>query len=60
MGKGFITDKGPNANEPLKKLGWYFPSMKHANDAVRHLVYYLATKNNYPTLKQEILKQGFK
>ena len=60
MGKGFITDKGPNANEALKKLGWYFPSMKHANDAVRHLVYYLAAKNNYPTLKQTILREGFK
>jgi hypothetical protein len=34
-GKGFVSDK------KLKVMGWYHPGFKHANDAARHLVYYL-------------------
>ncbi len=44
MGKGFIPDKakdGLAANAKLKILGLYTPSMKHSNDAMRHLLYYL-------------------
>lgn len=39
--KKFVPDKGPDANKKLKAMGWYTPGMKHANDAARHLIYYL-------------------
>lgn len=39
MGKGFVTD------EKLRKMGLYQPGWKHANDATRHLVYYLVNSH---------------
>jgi hypothetical protein len=36
--KPFVTDA------KLKAMGWYHPGWKHANDATRHLVYYLVNK----------------
>ena len=44
--KGFIPDKAKNgmaANAKLKAMGWYTPSMKHANDAARVLATWLIT-----------------
>lgn len=37
-GKGFWRD------DKLKKVGRYTPAMKHANDAMRHLLHYLVFK----------------
>jgi hypothetical protein len=34
-------------NERLKALGWHFPGRPHANDAMRHLLLYLARNNRY-------------
>ena len=41
LAKKFVPDKGPDANKKLKAMGWYTPGMKHANDAARHLAYYM-------------------
>ncbi len=38
-GKSFSTD------DKLKNLKWYKPGNVHANDALRHLLLYLVTKN---------------
>lgn len=55
MGKGFTKDQN------IKKLGLWQSGKKHANDATRHLLYYLATNEETPTdLQQEILKRGWK
>ena len=37
--KSFSTD------DKLKRLDWYVPGQDHANDALRHLLLYLATTN---------------
>ena len=59
--KGFIKDIGPNANVPLKRLGWYMPGKKHAMDAVRHMVYFLVNGPHHDQeLRQRILEPGFK
>lgn len=39
--KGFVPDKGPQANQKLKVMNWYTPGWKHANDASRVLIKYL-------------------
>lgn len=61
MAKGFIPDKGPRANVVLKKLGWYSTAMKHANDATRHMVYWLVNgKHGLKAERDWILNKGFK
>jgi hypothetical protein len=39
--KGFIPDKGPQANVKLRQAGLWVPSHKPAMDAMRHLLYFL-------------------
>lgn len=59
--KGFIKDSGPNANLPIKRLGWYAPGKKHAMDAVRHLTYFLINGPHHDQeLRQRILESAFK
>ena len=59
--KGFIKDTGPNANVPLKRLGWYVPGKKHAMDAVRHLTYFLINGPHHDQeLRNRILETAFK
>jgi hypothetical protein len=44
LAKGFIPDKTKNglgANAKLKVMGLYVPGKPHANDAMRHLIYYM-------------------
>jgi hypothetical protein len=44
LAKGFIPDKpegGLPANAKLKVMGLYVPGKPHANDAMRHLIYYM-------------------
>lgn len=61
QGKGFIPDTGPQANNALKKLGWYEPGKKHGMDALRHLVYFLCNGPHYEgDVRQAILEKGFK
>ena len=61
MAKGFIPDKGPRANVVLKKLGLYSTAMKHANDATRHMVYWLVNgKHELKAERDWILNKGFK
>jgi hypothetical protein len=51
--KGFIPDKAKNgleANAKLKALGLYVPGRPHANDAMRHLIYYLVNRQGMKQL----------
>ena len=59
--KGFIKDSGPNANVPLKRLGWYVPGKKHAMDAARHMAYFLVN-GPHPDgrLRMDMLEFGWK
>jgi hypothetical protein len=53
--KGFIPDKprgGLEANAKLKVLGLYVPGKQHANDAMRHLIYYLVNRRGMVNLIQ--------
>lgn len=50
--KGFAPDS------TLKKLGLYHVGKRHANDATRHLVYYIIKNKEYPYM--ELLEKGFK
>ena len=59
--KGFIKDSGPNANVPLKRLGWYVPGKKHAMDAARHMAYFLVNGPHHDgRLRMDMLKVGWK
>ena len=59
--KGFIKDSGPNANLPIKRLGWYMGGKKHAMDAVRHLTYFLVNGPHHDQeIRQRILESAFK
>lgn len=59
--KGFIKDAGPNANIPLKRLGWYAPGKKHAMDAARHMAYFLVNgPHQDDRLRSDMLKVGWK
>ena len=59
--KGFIKDSGPNANLPIKRLGWYMGGKKHAMDAVRHLTYFLVNgPHKDDRLRSEMLQTGWK
>lgn len=42
--KGFIPDKGPQANKKIKDAGLWYPNSKHAMDATRHLLWYLVNR----------------
>lgn len=56
--KGFIPDKpvnGMEANAKLKVMGLYLPGKKHANDAARHLIYYMVN-----TLKRHDLIESWR
>jgi hypothetical protein len=44
LGKGFVTD------EKLKVMGLWWPGMKHAMDAMRHLIYYMVLKDGHKYL----------
>jgi hypothetical protein len=44
--KGFIPDKGPQANKKIKDAGLWYPNQKHAMDATRHLLWYLVNREN--------------
>lgn len=58
--KGLIPDKGPQKDVKLKQLGWNNSSPgNHANDAARHLVYYLVRKA-HPSIREVILKVWLK
>ena len=59
--KGFIKDSGPNANVPLKRLGWYVPGKKHAMDAARHMAYFLVNGPHHDgRLRMDMLKVGWR
>jgi hypothetical protein len=49
VGKTAFFGDGEVGNRHLKKLGYYAPGASHANDAMRHMMYYLVF-----TLKQRI------
>jgi hypothetical protein len=46
LAKGFIPDKGPQANKKIKDAGLWYPNQKHAMDAMRHLLWYLVNRDN--------------
>lgn len=59
--KGFIPDRGPRKDVPIKRLGWYMPAHKHGMDAVRHLIYFITGQDHdFPKLRMDILERGFK
>jgi hypothetical protein len=55
VAKGFCTDK------KLQEWGWYFPSIRHGRDAIRHAVFYLLFNHfkpghspHFPGVKEEL------
>lgn len=46
LAKPFVTD------EKLRIMNWWTPGMKHANDAARHLVFFLVNKQGRTDLIQ--------
>lgn len=44
LAKGFIPDKGPQANKKIREAGLWYPNSVHAMDATRHLLYNLVNK----------------
>ena len=53
-GKAFWTD------DKLKALGYYTPAMPHANDAVRHLLYYFTftCDDNYYLMRLKDVREN--
>lgn len=46
LAKPFVTD------DKLRTMNWWTPGMKHANDACRHLVYFLVNRHSRTDLIQ--------
>jgi hypothetical protein len=46
LAKGFIPDKGPQANKKIREAGLWYPNSPHAMDATRHLLWYLVNRDN--------------
>ena len=44
-------------NEPMKKMGLYNPQMRHANDAMRHIIRHHLSHHPHSVVSQEYIKK---